>query len=44
MILEYKQSENSISGSENINKNLTIFLLFIIIKDFPLKCQYIVNN
>ena len=33
-----KQSENTISGSENINKNvfLTIFLLIIIIKDFLL--------
>ena len=36
-----KQSENTISGSENINKNvfLTIFLLIIISKDFPLICQ-----
>ena len=36
-----KQSENAISGSENINKNvfLTNFLLIIIIKDIPLICQ-----
>ena len=40
-ILTYNQSENAISRSENINKNvfLTIFLLIIIIKDFPLICQ-----
>ena len=33
-----KQSKNTISGSEDINKNviLSIFLLIIIIKDFPL--------
>ena len=35
------QSENVISGSENIYFNvfLTIFLLIITIKDFPLICQ-----
>ena len=33
-----KQSENIISGSENMNKNvfLSIYILIIIIKDFPL--------
>ena len=36
-----KQIENTILGSENINKNvfLTISLLIIITKDFPLICQ-----
>ena len=36
-----KRSENIISRSENININvfLSIYILIIIIKDFPLICQ-----